>query len=952
MRLSLTRILTMSLLVLPQFATAATLAFRDVKPKDQEHLKKVLPHLMAEPDPALLDEAIRVLMARGSYENIFVERNANGNFEIIGKPLRTVEEIRFQGVSEVSEGALRDLIDFKVGDRFDRKKTVAVGEKMKNYYGEHGFFNTIIELNFQKTEAGNIRLVFSIQEKPACLIRAITFDTPNVDLKARLDANFGGLLNRPLTTERLHQLMLDLDAFLIENRYLNSEVVGPDAKYNSEKTEAYMQIEVREPYKWEFYFNGNAFFTTVDVYRALDLKNRERKNVDAAGEGSERLRRAYLEKGFPNIQIDTKIVSPEATYLKRVYFTINEGARVKVKAIEIQGRTSRVPKYYQDFILNNSSDLVASGYYNRQALENGFKNLVTELRNQGFLLARILSSRVEYSDARNEVTVFLLLEEGPQTQIRGLDFVGNKFFSSFELAQVTGLETNTPLKLNNFEDSLERLKTFYRKQGFLEMKLLNEGEDLIKYNDKGTQARIGFQIYEGPRIRVHAIVVEGNQITHTRVILKEADFALGEVLTPQKLDDATVRLNKMGLFSRADIRTLEEGTNISERTLVISVSERDPGVVRIGGGVTNERNLTLRGFTGASYNNLWGTARAISGRAEIRSNVAEVRYPENEINAGYLEPFIFNTRTRGRVNLTRAEYVYDYEALPDRFTEITIKNRVDFLAERDLTQHEKFTYKIWSLESRKDFERYGRCLPNSDKPGDTFAPNSRCGSNTMQVATTGPQIDFDYRDNPFLPSKGSFTRVSLDYSNPNLGSSKGVEFIKTDATFTYFQRLGSPRWVWANSVRGGYLSNLSRQDDSGVPSDYSFVLGGIYTIRGFDIASPNERVPKDGDAGFHLGQTNTKLIRFDSNYYLLKSEVRFPLYGNFGGVLFYDGGAVHITNYNFSRAYRDAVGFGFRYNTPVGPVALDFAFKINPDPAEFGQDAQSPFKFIFSIGTF
>ena len=74
-------------------------------------------------------------------------------------------------------------------------------------------------------------------------------------------------------------------------------------------------------------------------------------------------------------------------------------------------------------------------------------------------------------------------------------------------------------------------------------------------------------------------------------------------------------------FSRADIRTLEEGTNVAERTLIITVAERDPGVFRFGAGVNNERNLTVRGFTGISYNNLRGTGRAVSTRVELKSNV-------------------------------------------------------------------------------------------------------------------------------------------------------------------------------------------------------------------------------------------------------------------------------------------------------------------------------------------
>ena len=151
-------------------------------------------------------------------------------------------------------------------------------------------------------------------------------------------------------------------------------------------------------------------------------------------------------------------------------------------------------------------------------------------------------------------------------------------------------------------------------------------------------------------MKAHALeftrFVQGNSLTQSRVILKETDLKLGEVLTPQKVDDATVRLNKMNLFSRVDIRTLEEGTTVSERTLVISVSERDPGLFSFGGGVTNERNMTARAFTGLKVTcNPFGTAQ-VSGRAEVRSNVAKLKYPESEITAGYLEPFLFDTRTR------------------------------------------------------------------------------------------------------------------------------------------------------------------------------------------------------------------------------------------------------------------------------------------------------------------
>ncbi len=934
------RLIGIFILILFESAWAAP-ALVDILKEDEDQLRKTLPRLFSEStDLATYDQALKALMKTGHYENVFVE-SSDGKYRLLGKRLRVVEKIEFKGISEGDEDELRDLIQIEIGERFDRKKAVTGGEKIKEYYGERGFFNTIVEIEFPKTKDNNIIIQYTIQESKPCRIAGIAFNTPNVDLKKALDSRFRRLLGRNLTTQRMERFVNGLRGFLIDRRYLAVEVIGPEVKYNKEKTQALIEFEIKDPFRWEFYFSGYQAERLVDLYRAMDLHNRERRNIDPASEGSERLRRHYVNKGYPDVEIKTKVVNPPGSFLKRVYYSIKEGHRVKIARIEVQGRISRPARYYQDFVLHNSSELVADGYFNRADLENGFKNLVTELRNQGYLRAKVLSSRVDFSLDRKKVSVQLLIEEGPQTQIRALDFEGNKFFSSFELAQVVGLQTNSPLRLDQFEGAIEKLKRFYRSLGFLEMRLLNEGEELIQYNESGSQARINFRIYEGPRIRVNSIVVEGNTFTKTSVILREVDFKIGEILTPEKLEEATARLNKMGLFSRADIRTLEENTNVAERTLVISVAERDPGSFRFGVGVNNERNLTIRGFTGLSYNNLFGTARAISGRVEVKSNVAEINYPENEVSVGYLEPFIFNSRTRGRVTLTRSERVFDFQS-SKKVTQVVVSNKVEFLAERDLTQKTKLIWKAWSLDSRREFERDRRCTPPNCS--EIIDGSGKWPTATQQVALIGPTLDIDYRDNPFMPTMGSFTHLTVDYSHPEIGSSKKIEFVRTEGNFTYHKRLGSPKLVWTNSVRGGYVANLSQEPESGVPTSHAFFLGGIYTVRGFDLARDSERIPKQSE--FPVDGQTQLVIRSDSHYYLFKSELRFPIFGDHGGVIFYDGGAVLVSGYRFESPYRDAVGFGYRYNTPVGPVALDFAFKLGPKPDE------DDFRFHLYIGTF
>jgi len=88
-----------------------------------------------------------------------------------------------------------------------------------------------------------------------------------------------------------------------------------------------------------------------------------------------------------------------------------------------------------------------------------------------------------------------------------------------------------------------------------------------------------------------------------------------------------------------------------------------------------------------------------------------------------------------------------------------------------------------------------------------------------------------------------------------------------------------------------------------------------------------------------------------------------------GGTVFYDAGNVYrsvndITLRWTSKSERDleymsqTVGFGLRYNTPVGPVRVDFGYQLNPakflfynSNTRFYQTDQLPhFQFFFSIG--
>ena len=55
-------------------------------------------------------------------------------------------------------------------------------------------------------------------------------------------------------------------------------------------------------------------------------------------------------------------------------------------------------------------------------------------------------------------------------------------------------------------------------------------------------------------------------------------------------------------------------------------------------------------------------------------------------------------------------------------------------------------------------------------------------------------------------------------------------------------------------------------------------------------------------------------------------EVRFPIYHDFEGAVFLDSGVLIKDSVNDApKNMLGGAGFGFRYNTPIGPIRFDIA---------------------------
>ena len=615
--------------------------------------------------------------------------------------------------------------------------------------------------------------------------------------------------------------------------------------------------------------------------------------------------------------------------------------------MKIFGQFSKSDKYYINFIYNYSGPLIRKGLFYNIDIQKGLKNLVNSLKNEGYLNATA-HARIK-NTLRNKIAIDVILNEGPLTKIRAINFKGNQHFSNQTLMNLMKTKINNGLNINILEKDIKNLIDAYRNAGFIEMQLNNK-EQIVQYNKKDSSATLHINITENFKIRVSDVIIKGNQLTKKDIILNTLPLKGGDILTPKKIEFAINKLRNLGIFSSINILTKSNNEEQEERTLIIQVEERKPRSIRFALGVNTERTLTARGFTEFSNRNIAGTGRYIFSRIKLQSNIAnyinihssEPEYLEHQASVSYIEPFLFGSGFNGQINLSNSDQIFSHlQTNSGSVTDIVESTKINFLLKRTISNFINLTWTLMSWEGRKEFEKTENCQISKYSSTDT----NLCDSDTLNIATTGISLSVDKRDNILSTSDGFLSQVSIEYSGPFyiINSSDEIKFIKMEVKHFDFRPIFN-NWVWANSINGGFITNINRLDTGGFPVSRAFILGGVNSLRGFDGLIHSERVPDKDE--LPIDNANELIFNRASFYLLLKTELRFSISTNITGTLFYDGGIVTISGKKFKQPYRHSTGFGLRYKTPLGPISGYIAFKIAPKKNE------SPIVPHLSFGSF
>ena len=705
-----------------------------------------------------------------------------------------------------------------------------------------------------------------------------------------------------------------IQKFLITNSYYQSAVIKSETAYI-----------IENPVKTIFVFKGNYFFNEKKIRKFVNI-NENKAGAFFYSFVKTAIKNAYQNQGFLKIKIKKSTV--RKNWKEWIYLNISEGPRIRIAELKIKGLLSQPNSQYENFIRNNSSDLIKEGFYSKKDLEVGYKNLINHLKSQGYLQSKIYSDRIFFKKDKAFITIHL--EEGPLTIIRDIQIQNAQALPVWEILSHIQSRIQSPLQIDLVLQDLDSIDQLYKSKGYLNMKITNK-EDIIQYTPGERYASILIQIDEGPKAFISKISIKGLRKTKEKMVRDLLKFKVGDVLTPLKKEQAIQSLGATGLFTDMSFTEAMEGDQLEVSALF---KERKPRSLGGGFGANSQRGFTIRAYSEMAHRNLFGWGRALIAKGSGQVNLTQWEpFLEYEASGRYKEVFIPGYGYQGDISLSRSQNVFNYSIDNIDFVK---KTQISFFINKNINKDLKMRWNIWSFENRREACTQAVCLENP-----------------QQIGSTSFNVVWDKRDNIFDPSSGKLSSFTAELSSPLLGSSSDIAFVKADfQNQLYWTFMRS--YTLGLTVKGGLIHAI--QNSQYIPVSRSFILGGQNSVRGYDGDIEGERIPskkyaliETANAALQLRKEGVIENALASRYGVLNIDFRFPLFKDFKGILFYDLGVVYLAGQSKKVLdYGHSVGIGFRYQTFLIPVGLDIAYKLRP--AQFAETTTSSYRFHFAIG--
>jgi outer membrane protein insertion porin family len=894
-------------------------------------------------------ESIAHLYSLRRFENVEVHAEEAGagvalRYNLI--PIHAVERVEFRGDLGLDKGDLRRHVVERFGNAPSPGRAEAASRRLERLLADRGYLQARVTPEVQ-LEHGPERtiLVFDVRAGPRARIGTLSIegvsDAERLAFGRELGVAAGGVFDPFELDRRIAERVQDFR----EDRYYEARIPYASLPRDAGAVVDLTITVIRGPLVRVVY-DGDP----LPKDRLADLVPIEREGSADQDlvEDSERRIAAYLfGEGYWKAQVSADRVERGSELL--MVFLVNRGPKYVVDSVEIAGNVSLPTDTLQKLVhVQRESPFV-------EATLEADAAAITELyRSHGFNSVAVTPGRVEIGEAPiagvGHMAIRFDIAEGTRTIVGALRLEGNTAVSEGDLRSRMKVQPGQPYYAPAIAADRDTLLIEYANRGHQETTI----QVAPLFSEDRTSADLVFKIAEGPIVRVDHILIVGNRRTSEETIRNELRLQPGDPLGYSGLLDSRRRLVGLGLFRRVEILQVPHGSD--RRDLIVTVDEADPTTIGIGGGLEADTRTVLgadglaeeriefapRGFFEIGRRNLGGKNRSInfSARASFRrqgdtfEEPADGGYGLNEyrVLGTYREPRAF-----GRA------FDVSFVGFAEQAIRTTFNfRRVGFNADavRLLSPRVRVNGR-YSLGRTRLFDE--RIPPEDELPIDRLFPQVR-------LSSFAGAFFRDTRDDILNPSRGSTQGLDAEVAARAIGSELG--FVKLFGQASGYRMIrAAPRVVFAGAARiglaTGFLREVETPPGSGIvsslrelPASERFFAGGSTTVRGFaqdKLGAPGTISDQD----FPLGG-NAVII--------MNAEVRARLVGALDGAAFLDAGNVFekASDIDFNEI-RASVGFGLRYQSPIGPIRMDLGFKLWRRETPSGRP-EAPTAFHLSIG--
>ena len=418
-------------------------------------------------------------------------------------------------------------------------------------------------------------------------------------------------------------------------------------------------------------------------------------------------------------------------------------------------------------------------------------------------------------------------------------------------------------------------RTRWRELGYAKV-TVSDQQIVARHSDNLLDATVA--LAPGPQLTFGPLTVVGNEDVRTSAILRIAGLPVGEVYSPEELEQAARRLRETGAFDSVALSEADDIGPNDTLPITATIAERKPR--RFGAGLEYSTVEGIRVSTYWMHRNLLGGAENFRVDAEVAGLGGGTGGIDYSLSTALKYPAIYGadtdlTATAQISRLDEPNYLLDSAS-----TEVTL-NRL-------ITNDLEVEGGLGLLTAREV---------------------SDIGTRRYTLVTAPLSATYDKRDSDTNAKRGYYLKATATPFVSVAGGANGARGYLDGRGYLSFG--ADDRFTLAARGQVGTLIGAGPRE---APADFLFYAGGSGTVRGRPYQSLGIDSVVDGETVTTGG----------TSYAGAQVEARIGLTKSFGLVAFYDYGYVGSTPTPLTDgASQDGVGLGIRYNTGIGPIRLD-----------------------------